>query len=573
MMRMHNRLARAWLRVRNTVPAVIACLLVAIGISLAVRTEQQSIVQRADQTTVQAKIMAAALSGALAFDDVAATREYLGALKLNPAIRAAAVYSRTGTLVAGFDKDGTPFPQGVAAHPAAVSTMVITVVEPVRQGSLELGAVYVKSSIEPLGVRLSRYVAVGLMISFAALLIFWLGRSFARVAEANDKLRAEIIAREQAERALVQAQKMEAMGHLTGGIAHDFNNLLMAASSGLELLQRASDPVRQQKFAQGIKEALDRGARLTRQLLAFARHSPVNAEVVNVQERLRGIKDLLERSLRENIVITYDLDADLWPVHVDPIQFEVAIVNIAVNARDAMPQGGTIRISAGNVPASPLMDETVRIAIADQGCGMPPDLLPKVFDPFFTTKAVGQGTGLGLSQVYGFVRSAGGHVEIDSAENSGTTLTLYLPRSMETAKDPGLMPAEADAPAIGARTVLVVEDDTRIAESLCEMLRQLGCSPVAACDPDEALRLIAANRVDVVVSDMVMPGTLNGLDLARVLRNRADRVPVILMTGYSDDAERARQDGFQLLDKPFTLHALAEAVNSAVSNQSDPFVS
>jgi C4-dicarboxylate-specific signal transduction histidine kinase len=356
MTRTGHRLTSAWARVRNTLPALVACLLVALGLSLALRSEQQSVVVRADQVTVQARIMAAALAGALAFDDVAATREYLGALKLNPDVRAAAVYSRGGERVAGFTKDAAPFPRRVAPHPARVSNMMITVVEPVRQGSLDLGAVYIESSIEPLGIRLSRYVAIGLMIVFAALLIWLLGRSFARVAEANDKLRAEIIAREQAERALIQAQKMEALGHLTGGIAHDFNNLLMAASSGLELLQRSSDPVRQQKFTQGIKEALDRGARLTRQLLAFARHSPVNPEVVDVTERLRGIEDLLERSLRENIAIVYDLDQDLWPVHVDPVQFEVAIVNIAVNARDAMPHGGAIRISACNVAAPRTID-------------------------------------------------------------------------------------------------------------------------------------------------------------------------------------------------------------------------
>jgi signal transduction histidine kinase len=554
-------------RLRTTVPTIIAFVLVALGVWLAVRSERTLIDERAEQTTVQARIMAAALTGALAFDDAAATREYLGALKLNPAVRAAAVYTHGGAIVAGFTKDRVPFPTGVAPHAATVGTMTITVAERVHQGDLELGTVYVQSNIEPLWARLSRYAAIGVMIVFAAALIVMLGRSFARVAQANDQLRAEIVAREHAERALAQAQKMEALGHLTGGIAHDFNNLLMAASSGLELVERSTDPGRREKYVLGIREALDRGARLTRQLLTFARHSPVNAEVVDVRARLHGLAELLERSLRGDIALEWDLADGLWPIMVDPVQFEVAVVNIAVNARDAMPNGGVIRISAHNRPGTATTGDAVRIAIADQGCGIAPELQAKVFDPFFTTKAVGEGTGLGLSQVYGFVRAAGGDVEIDSAPNRGTTLSLMLPRSRDTAL-PRAEPGDAAPPHVRAQTVLVVEDDPRIAESLCEMLLLLGCSPICAADPAEGLHLIAARRIDVVLSDMVMPGGINGLDLARVLRDRADRVPVILMSGFSDLAERAREEGFAMLDKPFTLQTLAQAIATADATRS-----
>jgi signal transduction histidine kinase len=556
-----NAARPASLHLRNALPAIAAVLLVAIGISLAAQSEQRSTAERVDQASVQARIMAATLTGALAFDDVAAAREYLDALKLNPDIHAAAAYTRAGKLVAGFTKDPAPLPSAVTPHPAAVSNRTITVIEPVRQGSLELGAVYVKSSIEPVWVRLSRYLGIGLMIVFAAVLIFLLGRSFTRAAQANQRLREEIVARELAERALVQAQKMEAIGHLTGGIAHDFNNLLMAASSGLELLERSSEPQRRQRYAQGIREALDRGARLTRQLLTFARGTSVNPEVVDIRVQLRAIQDLLERSLRGNIVVTYELDDDLWPVFVDPVQFEVCIVNIAVNARDAMPQGGTIRITARNVAAVAEIGEAVCLAIADDGCGMPQDLLPKVFDPFFTTKPVGQGTGLGLSQVYGFVRSAAGQVALDSAVDRGTTISLYLPRCTREAADRQSTAQQGGPPAVRSQTVLVVEDDPRIADSLCEMLRQLGCSPLSACGPDEALDLIAAQSVDVVLSDMMMPGGISGLELATMLRDRPGALSIILMTGYSDVAQRARDEGFRLLAKPFTIAMLAQALN------------
>ena len=559
MMRLINRIARALPRLRNTAPAIIACLLVGIGLTLAVRSERAWVDLRAEQTTVQARIMASALGGALAFEDVSATREYLGALELNPAIRAAAVYAHSGKIIASFAKDRVTFPTRIAPHGAVVSNLTITVAERVHQGNLELGTVYVQSSIEPLQVRLSRYFAVGLMICLAAGLIFLLGRSFARAALANEQLRAQIIAREQAERALAQAQKMEALGHLTGGIAHDFNNLLMAASSGLQLLERTTDPLRRERYVHGIKEALDRGARLTRQLLTFARHSPVNAEVVDVRARLFGIAELLERSLRQDILLEWDLAPDLWLVRVDPVQFEVAVVNIAVNARDAMPDGGTIRISAGNVGGTATIGDRVRIAIADQGCGMAPDLQAKVFDPFFTTKAVGSGTGLGLSQVYGFVQAAGGDVAIDSTLGRGTTLTLWLPRSRDTTRVVA-QPAQPAHAVVRAQIVLVVEDDPRIAESLCEMLLLLGCTPLCARDSAEALDRIASGPVDIVLSDMVMPGAINGLDLARGLRDRAMRV--ILMSGFSDLAQSARADGFPMLDKPFTLQSLAEALNS-----------
>jgi CheY-like chemotaxis protein len=271
--------------------------------------------------------------------------------------------------------------------------------------------------------------------------------------------------------------------------------------------------------------------------------------------------------LRGDIALEWDLADGLWPIMVDPVQFEVAVVNIAVNARDAMPNGGVIRISAHNRPGTATTGDAVRIAIADQGCGIAPELQAKVFDPFFTTKAVGEGTGLGLSQVYGFVRAAGGDVEIDSAPNRGTTLSLMLPRSRDTAL-PRAEPGDAAPPHVRAQTVLVVEDDPRIAESLCEMLLLLGCSPICAADPAEGLHLIAARRIDVVLSDMVMPGGINGLDLARVLRDRADRVPVILMSGFSDLAERAREEGFAMLDKPFTLQTLAQAIATADATRS-----
>jgi len=254
----------------------------------------------------------------------------------------------------------------------------------------------------------------------ASLLIAALGASHASLTEAHRKLQEQIEEREKAEEALRQAQKMEAMGQLTGGVAHDFNNLLMVASSGLDLMDRTSDPIRRDRLKQGIRQAIDRGADLTQQLLAFSRKSPQKTEVVNLPDLIAGMRDVLDRSLREDIKVSIEAQDGLWPVEIDPAQFEVAVLNVAINARDAMPNGGVIAVRLENAPGDESQPgDMVRVTVTDSGHGMAPELLNRAFEPFFTTKGVGQGTGLGLSQVYGFARASGGDVKIESELGRG----------------------------------------------------------------------------------------------------------------------------------------------------------
>jgi K+-sensing histidine kinase KdpD len=350
------------------------------------------------------------------------------------------------------------------------------------------------------------------------------------------------------------------MGQLTGGVAHDFNNLLMAASSGVELLQRSDDPKRRARLVQGIKDALDRGAKLTQQLLTFARRTQVKPEVIDVGVRLQGIRDLLDRSLREDVHVEFMLQDDLWPIEVDPAQFDIAIVNIAVNARDAMPSGGEIDIEATNLPGGLEGEDAVEIRVVDHGTGMQPETVEKAFEPFFTTKGVGRGTGLGLSQVYGFARAAGGMAHIESRAGEGTTVCLTLPRCMRAATQEAIR-AAARMPDLKNEKLLVVEDDDQIADMLQQMVSELGGRAIRASTAREGLQLFEKEAPDGIISDMVMPGDWDGLELVRQVRRRKGDVPVLLMTGYSSAAAQAREEGYTLLEKPFNLEQLARGLS------------
>lgn len=539
---------------------VVAIGLLAASLALAFHTETVARREHTRQLVVQSQILAGSVAAALAFDDRSTAQEYVDALRVNPEIDAAGVYALHGGRVAGFATGPTPLPatNRIAAPREAQGEIEITT--PVVQNGMALGSVYLRAPIEPWTRRLSRYVGIAIILVMAALLVAGLGSSYATATETNRRLKAEIAARREAEEALRQSQKMEAMGQLTGGVAHDFNNLLMAASSGLELLDRTEDTARRTRLKQGIREALDRGAKLTQQLLTFARRSPVNPEVVDIGERIATLRDLLERSLREDIAIAVELPDDLWPVKVDVSQFDVALLNIAINARDAMPQGGAITISARNVPGDHDEDR-VELSVRDEGVGMPPELIDKVFEPFFTTKGVGHGTGLGLSQVYGFARAAGGTVRIDSVEGEGAAVILVLPRSFE-AVSASPEPAVARCSSDGRRCrVLLAEDDAHVAEMVGQMLEDLGYEAHRVTDAAAALALIDRGfATDVLLSDMVMPGEMGGLDLARAARQRRPDLPVLLMTGYSAAASAAAEEKITLLAKPFRLEALGQAL-------------
>lgn len=536
--------------------------------------------QKAREVGVQADILAATVSAAVVFDDTPAAQEYVDALRANPEIEAVGVYDENGMLVAGYQKIGSALPKSVKGSTGpSFDGAHLEFTAPITEAGTRVGSVHVRSMLEPVSRRFTRYGAAALLVGMAALLLGVLGaaqavltrannelRQRARaLAAANQELRVQIEEREKAEEALRQSQKMEAIGQLTGGVAHDFNNLLMVASSGLDLMDRTKDPERRQMLKDSIRQAVDRGASLTRQLLAFSRRTALKPAVVDLAAQVQEMSVLLDRSLREDVQIELDFAADLWPVEIDPHQFELALLNVAVNARDAMPNGGRIVISGENVPAMSdggLQGDFVRLSVSDTGTGMDAEMIGRVFEPFFTTKERGQGTGLGLSQVYGFTRASGGDVRIDSTPGEGTTISLFLPRTSKALAVRNAGDAEC-TPARGEGRILVVEDDEGVASVVCEMLKELGYEPVHAASAAAALRVLEEQRFDLVFSDMVMPGEMDGIELAREVRQRRPELPVVLTTGFSEAAAAANQDGLRLLVKPYRIEQLAAELQAA----------
>ena len=536
--------------------SVFALLLLIAGLAFALQLEQVGRAEKLRQITVQAQTLASGIAAPLAFADDAALKEYLNALRADPQIVAAAAYDSDGRFVAGYARPPATFPANAEVAQPETLPSALTVTVPVMQGSTRLGTVYLHSTLDSLSRRLTRYLGIGVIVVVASLLIVMLAGSYSSLREAHQKLQAETTSRRQAEEALRQSQKMEAMGQLTGGVAHDFNNLLMVAAGGLDLMDRTSDPLKQERLKAGIRQAVDRGSKLTRQLLAFSRRTPLNPEVVNLRERLRGMDALLERSLGESIEVVMHLPSDLWPVEVDASELEVAILNIALNARDAMPRGGIIVVEAANVAASADAPDRVKIAVSDSGTGIAPELVGKIFEPFYTTKGVGQGTGLGLSQVYGFARASGGEVFVDSVLDEGTAITLALPRTLLTpkAKD---NPATAMA-SFNRQRILLVEDDDSVADAVGGMLHELGFQIERAVNGEDALQRLERNPdFDLVLSDMIMPGNVSGIDLVRTIRQKVPDVSTMLMTGYSAAASSAAKEGVPLLSKPFSIEDLS----------------
>ena len=536
--------------------SVFALLLLIAGLAFALQLEQVGRAEKLRQITVQAQTLASGIAAPLAFADDAALKEYLNALRADPQIVAAAAYDGDGRFVAGYARPPATFPANAEVAQPETLPSALTVTVPVMQGSTRLGTVYLHSTLDSLSRRLTRYLGIGVIVVVASLLIVMLAGSYSSLREAHQKLQAETTSRRQAEEALRQSQKMEAMGQLTGGVAHDFNNLLMVAAGGLDLMDRTSDPLKQERLKAGIRQAVDRGSKLTRQLLAFSRRTPLNPEVVNLRERLRGMDALLERSLGESIEVVMHLPSDLWPVEVDASELEVAILNIALNARDAMPRGGIIVVEAANVAASADAPDRVKIAVSDSGTGIAPELVGKIFEPFYTTKGVGQGTGLGLSQVYGFARASGGEVFVDSVLDEGTAITLALPRTL-------LSPKAKDNPAtamasFNRQRILLVEDDDSVADAVGGMLHELGFQIERAVNGEDALQRLERNPdFDLVLSDMIMPGNVSGIDLVRTIRQKVPDVSTMLMTGYSAAASSAAKEGVPLLSKPFSIEDLS----------------
>lgn len=389
----------------------------------------------------------------------------------------------------------------------------------------------------------------------------------------------EVEERSKAEERLRQAQKMEAVGQLTGGIAHDFNNMLAVIISGLSLMQRklAKGDTDVGRFADAALDAANRAATLTQRLLAFSRQQPLSPKPVEVNRLVTGMSDLLIRTLGETIRVETVIGAGLWRTKVDPAQLESAILNLAVNARDAMPDGGTLTVETTNSYVEELyardsgltVGQYVLIAVTDTGLGMDEHTMNRAFDPFFTTKPVGKGTGLGLSQVYGFVRQSGGHVRIYSELGVGTTVKIYLPRMRGTAPEEREREVEAAGRGVPGETVLVVEDDDRVRILSCEVLRDLGYTVIEATGPFEALEIIKAGPCPTLLfTDVVMPG-MSGRQLVDEVRRLFPRVKVLYTTGYTRNAivhNGVLDPGTHLLPKPFNVEALAAKVREILDD-------
>ncbi|WP_294119961.1 ATP-binding protein [Sphingomonas sp.] len=397
--------------------------------------------------------------------------------------------------------------------------------------------------------------------------------------EANQALKAEAIERQAAEAQLRQVQKMEAVGQLTGGIAHDFNNMLAVVVGGIDLARRRLDGPRREVMAHltNAMEGATRAAALTRRLLSFARSEPLLPERLDTAVLLGGMSELLDRTLGERIKVSTKLAEEAWPVFVDPHQLENAILNLAVNARDAMDGTGKLVIRTRNksMQANAVGDiragEYLVIEVTDTGCGMTTEVKERAFEPFFTTKSVGKGTGLGLSQIFGFAHQSGGEVGIESQVGKGTTVSIYLPRTDAQPNNVRAHPAtqvkaEDDMTVPGAR-ILLVEDDPRVRTATIGALEDLGYEPIACSSGAEALALFDSMEFDLVISDVIMP-EMTGPEMVRELKTRRGDIAILFVTGYVGEGESDDLVGHDLLRKPFTVSTLASAVTGALSRRS-----
>jgi signal transduction histidine kinase/ActR/RegA family two-component response regulator len=411
--------------------------------------------------------------------------------------------------------------------------------------------------LAPLRRSLLMLAAAGLIALALSLLFAWMIRQEMRAHRREQQLRD-------------RAGRMDALGRMTGGVAHDFNNLLMVVLGNLEMLQRrlgASPPV--ERYLTSIRRAAERGTQLTRELLAFSRGGPCQPEVVDLGERVGQVLSMLRQSLRGDIAIDVEAADGPYPAEVDPIQLDLALLNVAVNARDAMPDGGrlSIRIDRAAFPDRSGRSG-LRLSLSDTGGGVAPEVLPHVFEPFFTTKDVGKGTGLGLSQVYGFAKASGGFADIASQVGRGTVVTLYIPEVAHPALAPAAPePRPAQPRSLARADVLLVDDNDDVRSVTADFLADAGFAVEAVSAPDVALARLDRGQADILVSDLVMPGAMDGLALALAARRNRPHLPVVLVSGYSASIERARELGFTVLAKPFAADALIAALQAALGKR------
>ena len=560
----------------------IALLILLGGIVVIVQNEGTYDRARVEQTQALADVLAASTAAAVDFDDRAAAQQAVDAFHVNKQIRLIGVFGRDGKAVAGYVRDGSPIPDSIAALPAPPDN-AFRVQSPIVQAGQHVGTVYLGIDRESASRRASRYLTILGLFVLAALVVASLGLAQSQLRRANTELasRAEALAqsnvlleeqmeeRAKAEDQLRQSQKMQALGQLTGGIAHDFNNQLTVIQGSADMLARPEIADEKRiRFAQAIVQSATNAAALTSQLLAFARRQPLKPERLDLNRLIREMDDLLDRTMGERVKVVTALAPTPCRVEVDRAQLQSAILNIASNARDAMKakagQGGSGTLTIRTRDLGPVGENDrrmVAIEIADTGEGMSPEIADRIFEPFFTTKSMGQGTGLGLSQVYGFASQSGGEVRVRSEPGKGTVMTLVLP-SVDSSP-PAQAAADLAAAALPPATILVVEDNEDVAVFAETLLGELGHHVTRAATGEEALELARKRRFDIVLSDVVMPG-MGGLKLADTLAREQPDLPVILATGYSQDIVEGGSGGRPVILKPYRLATLSEALAEAM---------
>ncbi|MGH7074053.1 MAG: ATP-binding protein [Stellaceae bacterium] len=587
-------------RLQNFAPlfAIAAALvLLAATIGLIVYADGAAYRARAARVAVQDTILASTVTAALAFNDSKTAQEYVSALAADPSVVAAAIYGLDGALVAAYARDpgSAPPTRAVPLGSYDLADRLIAV-EPVIQNDKLLGSAYLETTTVPRSRRVERDGVIAAVAVMASLLIVALGlaqgalrranaeleKRAEELTEVNDNLRQQIEARARIEAVLRQAQKMEAIGQLTGGVAHDFNNLLQVIIGNLDLLRRriASDAAELRRPVEAATRGAERAATLIHNLLAFARRQPLAPRPIDVNRLIAGMSDFLRQTLGETVQVESAPADGLWPVAADATQLETAILNLAVNSRHAMHAGGRFIIETKNTRLEAesrsgeeiTAGEYVMIAVTDTGTGMAPEIASRAFDPFFTTKETGKGSGLGLSQVYGFLRQSGGHATIDSTEDRGTTVRLYLPRLVEEPPAVTVHGEPRRAPHGHANElILVVEDNSDVREHTIGLLRELDYRVIAAADGPEALReLTLEDGVGLLLTDVGLPGTMNGHELAEAARRLRPGLPVLYTSGYARDAlarDGRLEPGVELVTKPFTFATLARKVRQVLDEE------
>jgi signal transduction histidine kinase/CheY-like chemotaxis protein len=554
---------------------VAAMLIVLIGIAVIMQTDSGYRDAREDFARSQAQLLAVSVAAAVDFDDPAAAKEAVDPLHVISSIRLAAVYDRGGHLIAGYDRFGEAVPTLEQAIDSS-NALAIRASAPVEMSGQRIGTAYIQLDRQPLWRRVSRYGTLTALIAAAALIVIGLGfaqralrnanRELGKRAEAlaqtNQLLEEQVAQRAQAEDQLRQSQKMQALGQLTGGIAHDFNNQLTVIQGAADMLSRPGlTDAKRTRFARAIVQSATNAASLTSQLLAFARRQPLKPEWLDLNELIGEMDDLLDRTMGERVKVIIDLSAPCL-VEADRAQLQSAILNVATNARDAMREGGTLTVATRDLGESEGR-RMVGIEISDTGEGMDAETMDRIFEPFFTTKSFGEGTGLGLSQVYGFASQSGGDARAESQPGKGTTLTLVLPCVAGNGDATAPKEVAGELAKQSLADILVVEDNEDVGAFAEAMLSELGHRVTRASSGEEALELCREQSFDVVLSDVVMPG-MGGLKFADILAKERPDLPVVLATGYSQEIAEAGSGGRTVILKPYRLATLSDALALAI---------